>query len=275
MTKKGASSGSKTGKAVPISNQSAGFGIGELFGDTLKLYAANPLPFSLAAMVTFGVYGIFRYPAQQLFVDGKVFQSVGVDLVGLLIAGVIALPWYHFSLAAVDGNPISFAEPFQNWRRYGYQAVASFWFWAGILLGLRYLFGLPSVLVLLLYCFHGFVIVDGSVKGGMMALGQSVRLSEGRRMLLFGVGCLLLVFNLFGAFGIGFRDSFGLPAAIGIAIIGLTITTSVTMLAGARLYRLCAADVPPQEPTKKYVRKRGGGSRAATRRAKAKRKDSK
>ncbi len=208
-----------------------------MFTRGFRGFAQNALPLVATGLVTLVVYGAFRWPAQQLFNDDKVYQSIAVDLVGLILAGTIAYPWYSYALDSARGEKADLARPFANRRLFFAQFVSSFWFWAGVLLGVRYLAGLPSIFVILLYAFHGYVIADGKAKSGLVALGTSVRLGQGRRIALFALGTLLVIFNLFGAISLGFEVNPSLdPLMIGIAVVGLAVTTSVTLVCGAVLY---------------------------------------
>ncbi|NNE96103.1 MAG: hypothetical protein HKN24_08765 [Acidimicrobiales bacterium] len=222
-----------------------GVSLGEIARRGVGGFAKQPIPLLGAAAVTLGVYGLFRWPAQQLFDDDRVYQSVAVDLVGLVVAGTVAHPWYAYALDAARGDAVDVRGPLRSSRLYRTQLVSSFWFWAGVLLGLRYLAGLPSIVVMLFYAFHGYVIADRKLKSGMMALGTSVRLGQGRRIGLFALGGLLIVFNLFGAISLGFDVN---PLTIALAIVGLAITTSITLVCGAVVYDALDAELDDEPP---------------------------
>lgn len=226
----------------PTTEASPTFGVrlGEVFLSGIKGYAKNVVPLSLASLATLGTYLAFRFPAQRAFLDEQVFTSIGLDLVGMILASVIAHPWYSYSLDAEAGRPIDLIKPFRTPYNFYVQAVASFWFWAGILLGLRYLFGLPSVIVLLFYAFYGYIVADGRTDSGLKALGHSARLGEKKRVGLFAIAGILFVFNLFGAIAIGFSVT---PLTIGLAVLGVVITSSITLVGGARIYRTFAEGV--------------------------------
>jgi len=212
-----------------------GVSFATLFATGVRGYRANLGPLSVAAAATILVYAAFRVPAQMAFSDDRLALSIGLDLVGLWLAGTIAYPWYSYALDTADGEPVDIKRPFLHLIRFRYQAAASFWFWAGILLGLRYLFGLLSVLVLVFYCFYGFTVADGSSPSGVRALGRSVYLGEGRRIGIMALGGVFLIFNLFGAIALGFAVN---PLTIVLAVLGLVATTSVTLVAGAQVYRV-------------------------------------
>lgn len=220
-------------------NVTFGVSFGEVFFSGLRGYFAHFGPLSAAAALTLGTYLAFRLQAQAAIAADDVVRSVLLDLAGLVAASIVAYPWYCYALNADAGGPIDVGFPWRNLRRLSSQAVASFWFWAGILLGMRYLLGLPAIVVVLLYAFYGFVIADGAADGGLTALGTSVRMSEGRRIGLFAVAGLFFVFNLFGAIAVGFTVN---PLTVALAIAGLVITTNITMVSGARLYRLLQSE---------------------------------
>lgn len=212
-----------------------GISVAAVFRSGIVGFFKNPGPLFVAAMATLATYAAFRIPAQAALDDDLIVRSIALDLVGLVVAGVVAYPWYSFSLDVADGKPIDVRKPLQSFWWIRPQLVASIFFWAGVLLGFRYLFGLVSILVVILYAFAGFVLADGKQRSGLKALGTSVALGEGKRIGLVAIASLFLLFNMFGAISLGF----GLVNAmtIGLAIIGLAVTTSATMVGGAVVYR--------------------------------------
>ena len=215
-----------------------GASFADIFAAGVKGYLRNIVPLSLAAGLSLGVYLVFRFPAQDAFVEGDVLQSLGLDLIGLMLGSIFAYPWYCYALSAADGERADLVAPLRNLTGFSAQIVASFWFWAAVMLGLRYLFGIPSILAVLFYAFYGFAIADGVADGGLKALGYSVRVGEGKRIGLFALAGVFLIFNLFGAIAVGYEVT---TLTIGLAIVGLMITTSITMVAGGRVYRLLQA----------------------------------
>ncbi len=215
-----------------------GISVAEIFRTGVVGYAKNVVPLTAAALGTLGTYALFRIPAQSALNADDVVRSLILDLVGLVLAAVAAYPWYWYALDVVDGRPVDVGAPFQAPDRLPAQFVASIFFWAGVLFGLRYLFGLPSIVIAVLYAFYGFVIADGKTKGAMRALGKSVAIGEGKRLGIFALAGLFLVFNLFGAIAVGFEVS---ALTIVLAILGVAVTSSITMVAGAKVYRILEA----------------------------------
>jgi len=210
-----------------------GIRIGELFRGGARGYSSNLGPLTAAAVVTMACFALFRYPAQMALNEGRLATSVGFDLIGLFVGGTVAYPWFSYALDAASGGEIRVLEPFRHGRRFVAQAVGSLWFWAGVLLGLRYLSGIPSIIVVLFYVFYGYVIADGDDRGGLRALGTSVRLGHGRRIGLFALLALFLLFNMCGALPLGFGVN---PFTYALSFLGLIITSNVTMVAGAHLF---------------------------------------
>ena len=204
------------------------------FRDAIRFYFGAWLPISIAGAVTLGVSAAFGVWAGQATDGVRSLQWLAINLVGSIAAGAIAVPWYRFALDAVDGNTIELRSVLDKPKMFFYQAVASFWFWAGVLLGLSYLRGIPSIFIALLYAFHGYVIADEKARSGLLALGHSVRLTEGKRIGLFAIMALLAFFNFCGAIAVGFGVN---PLTIFLAYAGVVVTTSITVVFGAILYR--------------------------------------
>ena len=206
--------------------------IAAMFRQGLTGYARNIGPLTVGAAATLVVYGVFRILAQQALDDGQQLASIALDLVGLVLAGTVALPWYVYALDAARSEPIDLPAA---WRGGGFSAqfVCSIWFWAAFMLGVRYLFGIPSILALLFYGFHGYVVADRAAKGGLRALGTSVRLGHRRRVALFAILALFIVFNLVAALPLG---SGATPLTIVTSVALFTATGSVTLVSGACLY---------------------------------------
>ena len=215
--------------------------IGAVFKDAFAGYFKNLVPLSVAGFTTLAIaYFAAIYPLDPLKDQPNFVRSLAFAA-GLVLAGVSAYPWYCYALDAADGIPARIRRPFENPGLFYDQAVSSFWFWAGVGLGLRYLAGIPAFFVVVLYAFHGYVIADRKSDSGLKALGTSVRLGEGYRIVLFALMAMFGMFSLLGALALGIPDEDGdplvNPLTIGLAVLGLTVTTSITMVAGGRIYR--------------------------------------
>ena len=161
--------------------------ISSMFRFGILGYVKNLVPLTAAASATLAVFGFFRYWAQTAINDGRTFESIALDLIGLILAGTISLPWFAYALDAARGKPIDWASPWRSGGQFAAQFVCAIFFWAAFLLGLRYLFGVPSLLAALFYGFYGYVVADRAAKGALRSLGTSVRLGTKRRVGLFAI----------------------------------------------------------------------------------------
>ncbi len=234
------------------------FGIspGDVVKQGVNGFLRQPLPLLAAGALTLGIYAVFGVPAQMMRADGvTAFQWLPIDLVGRVLAGTFALPWYASALAALDGDRIDFRPWLTNPTLLKAQFGVSFWFWAGVLFGERYpVFGIPivAVLVVLFYAFGGFALADGDARNARDALGVSVRIGNKRRLGLFAFAGLFFMVNLFGAIAIGFGVN---ALTIALTVLGLLVTTSLTMVAGAAIYRALEATAEPFQPLPDRPRK--------------------
>ncbi|MEM7325023.1 MAG: hypothetical protein AAF531_18185 [Actinomycetota bacterium] len=204
-------------------------------------FRREPVLLLAGGVLTFAILAATQIPAQMLLDDGRQVAAIVVHLLGAVLAGTAAYPWFTYALDAARQEPGSFAKPFQAPDRFFAQFVAAFWFWAAVLLGARYLAGLPAILATVFYAFYGYVIVDKKTYGGMRALGTSVRLGDKRRIALFAILALFAVFNFMAAVPLGFGLN---PLSVVAATALLLVSTSITMVAGAALYDTLKVNLP-------------------------------
>jgi len=240
--------------------------IGTLFALGIDGFRRQPLPLLLGGLLTLAVAGVFAVPVQDAIDDEDVVRQLVLSLAGLVLAGAAAYPWFVYALRIGRRQPVDLGEPFgitfglrgmtrdhsvlgapkRNPGGFRAVLVCSFWFWAAILLGLQYapqLGPVPSLLVMLLYCFYGFVIAEGMTTSGLKAMGTSVRLSQGRRIALFAIIALFFGFNFFVplmALGMVGQNA----AGVVVAIVVFLVTSSITMVSGAVLFDAYRKDLP-------------------------------
>lgn len=219
---------------------SFGIGVGEILLAGLAGVRRAPLPLALAGSVTLAIYMGFRISAQAAADAENLVRSLALDFVGLVVAAAASLVWFSYALDVDRERPVDLRRPLSRPMAFWDMGVASFWFWAAVLFGLRYLYGIPSLLAVVFYAFYGFVLADGEANSGMRALAASARLGEGRRIGLFAIATLFLVINLFGAIAVGFGVT---PLTMALAFLGVLVTTNVTMVSGARIYRVVNEEI--------------------------------
>ena len=237
-----------------------GISVGDVFSSGIKGFFSNVPILMAAGLPVFIVFGLASIPWRSF--NSQLQERVDADLtstlsvieqlqwVALLMvaaypAGIVAAPWFRYALDVADGKKIDIKAPLIDGKKWINHAFATFWFWAGVTLGFRYSFlipGLPSLVVLLLYPFYGYIIAGGQEINGLKALGVSVRLSQGRRIGLFAIAGMFFMFNLFGVvgLGVGLDVETGTPSLLGIVlgVLGVTATASATLVSGATIYRV-------------------------------------
>lgn len=251
---------SKLPKREKKEREAFGISVGDVFLSGLKGFFSNAPILMAAGAPVFIIFAIASTPWRNFnnMLTDRVnedltstlsiveqLQWVGLLLVAAFPAGVASAPWFRYALDVADGQPVNVRAPLIDGGKLINHAFATFWFWAGITLGLRYWFLIPastSIVVLLLYPFYGYVIASGREINGLKALGVSVRLGQGRRLGLFALAGLFFMFNLFGVvgLGIGLDVETGSPTIMGIVLglVGITATASATLVSGATIYRV-------------------------------------
>lgn len=209
-------------------------GIGETFGAGWDGYKSNFVAITLAGATTWVVLLAVQFIGSGI---EDPWASFFAQLAGVVFASAVALPWYRASLAGADGKGSSFSIGSDDRSRIVVLIGASIYFWAGLLLGLRYLNGIPALVVLVFYAFYGFVIAD-SDRGVVMSLSYSVYLGQGRRIGIFAIGAMLALVNFLAFLPFGSGES---PAMKALTVGLLVITTSFSMVCGAVLYRALIA----------------------------------
>ena len=201
--------------------------IGELLSMSWRDFKASARSLALPTLVTLSVYAGFRVLVPTIEDPWLLF---GTDVLGLVVTTVVAYPWFLAALRAVDED----GGPDLDLARFGDQMVAAIFFWAGVMLGIRYLFGLPSLIVLVFYAFFGYAVADHERRRGLKALGWSVYIGAGNRVRVFVIGLLLGLVNLFalGTVAAGVN-----VVTIAVSAIIIFVTSNVTLVAGAHLYR--------------------------------------
>lgn len=190
-------------------------------------------PASLAALPVFAVYGGTLAVVASIPEGASAFVDLSITLIGLVIATVMALPWFRLVLSQ-EQQPASWRDALRSTPlHFSSMFGASFLFWAGIQLGFRYLAGIPSVFILVWYGLFGFAVADGEASGPK-AIGVSVRIGQGRRPVVATLAIALVFLVFVGGFPVGIDVN---PLTIAASVVGLTITSNVSMGAGAALYQ--------------------------------------
>ena len=208
-----------------------GISIPDIFRQGVEGFRKNVVPLLLGSSVVLAAFTGFGFWAGEF----ETFTGAwfAISLLGFFLSGTLAYPWFSYALQAAQGESVDLQAPFEHPKRFAHQAVATFWFWAGVMLGVQFLRGIPSILVLIFYAFYGYIVAEAG-KGGSYALGTSVRLGEKRRIGLFGIAVLFAVFNFIP---VVVAASVPLPIATAVIMfVGLAVSTSITLVSGGAIY---------------------------------------
>lgn len=208
-----------------------------LVGKGLTTYKSRPALLSVLSLLVLGLYGTARNYAASLQTTRRGLALL-VDVIGLVGSTVLALPWFKTSLVLMRDSRAPLRELLRIGEGLGPMLTASAFFWAGILLGVRYSFGIGALFVLVWYGLFGYAVAAGE-GSGLKALGSSVRLGQKSRLTVAALGAVLLTLNLMAALPIGVQQT---PFTILLATALLVVTTNISIGAGAHLFSLLTAD---------------------------------
>ncbi|MCU1459389.1 MAG: hypothetical protein JWL73_3481 [Actinomycetia bacterium] len=154
--------------------------------------------------------------------------SVIFGLIGLVVSFILGMGLIRASLAVTRGEKPEISM-LTNTDRLGPYAVAAILFFIGAVIGFALVI-IPGIIFVLIYMFHGYVIVDSPTEiSGIDALKASGELTKGHRGELFLLVLILLGVNIVGLLlcGIGLLFTYGISA--------ITVAAAYRMLKGEPL----------------------------------------
>ena len=159
------------------------------------------------------------------FTSGTTRYSVGVGfilswLVNLVVGSVLAMGLIRATLAVVEGRKPDLSMLFRP-EGLGSYIIASILVALGVILGFIFLI-VPGIILLIMWHFFGYVIVENPTTGATEAMRRSVEITRGHRWQLFGLGVLLLGINFLGLLA---------------CCVGLLFTEGITALTVAYAYK--------------------------------------
>ena len=135
------------------------------------------------------------------FNSGTTRYGIGVgvilaQIVNLVIGAVLAMGLIRATLSVTEGQKPEVSMLF------GAEGLAAY-IVAAILVTIGVVFGLillivPGIILLIMWHFFGFVIVQNPETGALDAMRRSAEITRGHRWPLFGLGLLLLGINIIG-----------------------------------------------------------------------------
>lgn len=159
------------------------------------------------------------------YTSGNTRYGIGVgfilaQLVNLVIGAVLAMGLIRATLAITEGRKADVSMLFRT-EGLGAYIVASILVGLGVLLGLILLI-VPGIILLIMWHFFGFVIVQNPEISATDAMRRSAEITRGHRWPLFGLGLLLLGINLLGLVA---------------CCVGVIFTEGITAMAVAYAYK--------------------------------------
>jgi uncharacterized membrane protein len=206
-----------------MSSTAAPFSYGDALRHGWQAFTANVGAMALYALVVVAVSGLLNLLLSSLDATQTFIGNVAV----FLINQVIAIGWLRIALDAIDGRPIETERVRASFSVLVPFIVAAILFSIGVTIGLVLLV-IPGIVFAVVFGFYGWPLVDGAVDDGLSALRRSAEITRGHRWQLFGFVIVLVLLNIVGVLAL---------------VIGVLITSAVSILALAHVYRRLDAGV--------------------------------
>ncbi|HSO97030.1 MAG TPA: DUF975 family protein [Acidimicrobiia bacterium] len=159
------------------------------------------------------------------YTSGNTRYGIGVgfilaQIISLVIGAVLAMGLIRATLAVTEGQKPDVSMLFRSEGLAAY-IVASILVTIGVLIGLILLI-IPGIILLIMWHFYGFVIVQNPDIGATEAMRRSAEITRGHRWQLFGLGLLLFGINILGLMA---------------CCVGVLFTEGITAMAVAYAYK--------------------------------------
>jgi uncharacterized membrane protein len=154
-----------------------------------------------------------------------------VGLLSTIVNTLIGLGLTNIALKLADRQPVELSDLWSRAHLFLNYLVAEILYGLMVAVGLVLLI-VPGIIVAIIFSFFAYVIVDHEA-GPIESLSQSAAITKGARMDLFVFGLVLIGLNLLGAIALG---------------VGLFVTTPISMVAVAYVYRQLAAQTGGTTP---------------------------
>jgi hypothetical protein len=192
--------------------------VGVLLAITVLIFVINAVAGGIVSAIGSAVPRIH-------YTSGNTRYGIGVgfifaQLVTLVISAVLALGLIRATVAVTEGQKPDVSMLFRTEGLAAYVG-ASILVAIGVVAGLILLI-IPGIILLIIWHFFGYVIVQNPETGALDAMRRSVEITRGHRWPLFGLGLLLLGINLLGLLA---------------CCVGLLFTEGITAMAVAYAYK--------------------------------------
>jgi uncharacterized membrane protein len=208
------------------------FDIGEAVSAGWQRFWPNILPMAAFAVIVWAINGVFQLLQRDANAGGRFL----LGLISFVVSQLVAIGWIKIALDITDGRSINTQAVIEKFRLVVPYLIAALLYALMVTIGLILLI-VPGIIVLIVFAFYGFHIVDTGSTDPIGALRRSAEITRGQRGRLFLFGLLLIGINLLG---------------ILLLIVGVLFTSGISLLAVAHVYRKLApatvADPTPGMP---------------------------
>jgi uncharacterized membrane protein len=198
--------------------------IAEAFRAGWRGFVANIAPLLIVALVVWVVTAVFNVRANQ---SPAVVQFV-LGVVSFFVGQVVAIVWISLALAIVDGREITTDTLLPSGATLVSYIIASLLFSLMFAIGLVLLV-VPGIMVAVALGLYGWALVDKGLDP-IEALRHSSRITSGNRWSVFVFLLAALALNIVGVL---------------LLVVGVLVTSAVTLIAGAHLYRQLDGSLQP------------------------------
>lgn len=198
------------------------FEIGAAIMQGWRSFVANVVPMAAYAGIVLVVNLLVSWLTRG---ETGFFGSLINSLVSFVISQLIAIGWLRIALDIVDGVPVTMDRVRESFGVLVPYIIAAIVF--SIMVGIGFvLLIVPGIIVLVVFGFYGWALVDGRCRDAFEALRFSAEITRGERLHLFGFGVVIVLLNLLGVL---------------LFVVGVLVTSAVSILAAAHVYRALAA----------------------------------
>jgi len=208
-------------------HRSRDFDIGASFRYGWERFKDNFGPLAIAALAVFLTNAVVSTLTRQT--DGVV--AFVMSVISFFVGQVIAMGWVRMSLKIADGEEASVADFVERLDLLLPYAIASLLFSLMVAFGLVALI-VPGIFLAIVFCFYGPAVVDEEL-GSIDALQRSAAITRGYRGKLFLFWLAVLGLNILGLL---------------VFVVGVLVTSGISLLAFAYVYRSLAGRPPQESP---------------------------
>ena len=203
---------------------SSSLDIGAAFSAGWRGFTANIGPLIVVALIIWAVTGAVNWLSND---TTGVIQFLAA-VTSFFLGQLVAIVWISLALAIIDGRPISGESLLPDGSTLISYIIASLIFSVMFAVGLVLLI-IPGLIVAVVFGLYGWALIDKGLDP-IQSLRESSRLTAGHRGQLFLFVLAAIALNILGLLAL---------------IIGVLITSAVTLIAAGHVYRQLDGSLQP------------------------------